>query len=893
MLRFRGLFATGHSRRESDLAAELEAHLQMHIEDNLRAGMSEEEARRQAILRLGGIEQTKQAYHERATLPLLETFLHDLRFSVRQLAKNPGFAATAILTLALGICASVSIFAFVDAALVRPLPYPSPNTLVAVNESALNFPHGSLSWPDYVDWKRLNTSFRSLDVWGGSSSLIEMPAGVQPVPGLTVSAGFFRTLGVPPMLGRGFRDGEDAVGAPRNVVLSYSAWQSWFGGRRDIIGRSVTLSGVPHTIIGVMPRDFQFARRGRVDYWVTVQPDKGCAPRRICHFLDGMARLRDGVTLSSASANMKAIAAQLEKQYPASNRDQGASIRPLRESIVGDIRPVLLTLLCGAGLLLLIACVNVSSLLLLRSESRRREIAVRGALGASSARLARQFITEAFALIACATLLGLAAASLIMQLLLRLIPKDTLDNMPYLQGLTLNRHALAFTAAVALLALLLFSVTPMLRLLRVGAWFGRLLSLPIQPRTSLRDDLAEGTRGAGSTLWRHFGSNLVIVELAVAVVLLTGAGLLGRSFYRLLHVDLNFQPDHLAMLTVAASDAAYPKNTQSAALDRAVVDRMAVLPGVESAALTDLPVVTCNCNTDWIRVVGHPFHGEHNEVNDRTVSAGYFTTLHARLLRGRLFTAADDSTRPRVILINQAFAKSYFPGEDPIGKKIAAGDLDPKTVRTIVGVVDDVREGSLDSEIWPAEYTPFRQRPQNYFHVLVRTTQAPASILPAMAAALRRIDPGLGITDEITMEARIADSPSATMHRSSAWLVGGFAVLALLLSIIGLYGVIAYSVSQRTREIGVRMALGAQRATVYRLIFKEAAWLTLAGIVIGLACAVAAAGFMRSLLFGVHSWDIATLAAVAILLATAALSASWLPARRAASVNPVEALRAE
>ena len=895
ILRLNGIFPK--DQREGDFAAELDSHLQMHIEDNLRAGMSPAEARRSAILKLGGIESTKQAYRERGTLPFLETLLQDLHFAVRQLWKNPGFALTAVLMLALGIAASVAIFAYVDAALIRPLPYPHPATLVAANESSGNFKHGPLSYPDYVDWKRLNTSFRSMGVWTGNGFLLNTSAGVQQTPALNVSAGFFRTLGIQPMLGRDFHDGEDSPGAPHIVIVSYAAWQKWLGGRANVIGQSITLTGIPYTIIGVLPRTFQFALRGRTDFWTPLQPVTECLKRRSCHNLDAMARLRDGVSVETADANMKTVAAQLETQYPGSNRGQGAAVQPMRDAIVGNIRPILLVLLCGAALLLLIACINVSSLLLLRSESRRREIAVRGALGASSARLARQFITEALVLIACGTALGLAIASATMQLLLSLIPADMLERTPYLQGLGVNAHSLAFTAAIALFALVLFSIAPMLRMSWFGSWFASSFGRSFHPRSqqpaNLRDDLAEGTRGAGSTTWRRFGSNLVVVELAIAVVLLTGAGLLGRSFYRLLHVDLNFQPDHLAMLSVSASDVAYPKAEQTAALGTQIIARMNALPGVQSAAIADVPVVSCNCNTDWIRIPGHPFHGEHNEVNQRAVSPAYFTTLHARLLRGRFFTDADDASKPNVILINQALAQKYFPGEDPIGKKIGDGDLSPKSMKEIVGIVDNPREGSLEDELWPAEYQPFSQNTSGYFSVLVRSSQAEQSLLPAMTAAIHQLDPGLGIGDETTMIQRIGASPTATMHRSSAWLVGGFAALALLLSVIGLYGVIAYSVSQRTREIGVRMALGAQRSTVYRLILREAGWLTAIGVILGLACAVTATSFMRSLLFGVRSWDITTLTTVAAVLATAALTASYIPARRAASVNPVEALRAE
>jgi predicted permease len=377
-------------------------------------------------------------------------------------------------------------------------------------------------------------------------------------------------------------------------------------------------------------------------------------------------------------------------------------------------------------------------------------------------------------------------------------------------------------------------------------------------------------------------------------VLLVSAALLGKSFYRLLHADLGFQPDHLATLEVAAPPASYAKDEQIVTLGRRILASVESLPGVEAAAITthQLPV-SFNGNTDWIRFVGKPFHGEHNEVNERDVSPAYFTTLHARLLRGRFFTEEDDASRPPVAIINEMLARKYFPGEDPIGKKFGDTALTPKSIKEIVGVVDDIREGKLDDPIWPAEYLPFNQAPDSYMGLIVRTGPSAESLLPTLDTVIHQVDPGIGTVSEMTMLDRIDASPTAYVHRSSTWLVGGFAALALLLGVVGLYGVIAYSVSQRTREIGVRMALGAQPATVYRLILREAGWLTAFGIALGLAGSLAAGTLMRSLLFGVHSWDVSTLLAVAAVLAVCSLLASYLPARRAASVDPVEALRAE
>ena len=859
---------------------ELEEEMAFHREQKERelrdTGMAPEAAHHAAMREFGNGTRLKEQSHEVVGFRF-ETVWQDLRFAIRQLRRSPGFTVTAILMLALGIGASVAIFAFVDAALIKPLPYQDPNRLVEVTESVAMIPRANLSYLDYVDWKKLNKVFSSLEVYTGTGYLLNAPAGVEPVPAARVSDGFFRTLGVAPVLGRDFYAGEDKPGAASTVILSYATWQTRFGGRKDVIGQTVKLSGIPNTIIGVLPQGFQFAPRGRAEFWATLHELNGCEKRRSCHNLTGVGRLKDGVTVPMALADTTSIAKQLETQYPNDNRGQGASVMPLSEVIVGDIRPILLVLLGGAALLLLIACVNVSSLLLVRSESRKREIAVRGALGASPARLIRQFVTEGIVLIAGGCALGLAAAYGAMNLLSKLLSKDMLANMPYLRGIGLNLHVLLFAGAIALLAGALFAMTPIVRL----------------PLTAMREGLADGGRGGAGTLWRRFGANLVVLELTVAVVLLVGAGLLGKSFYRLLHVELGFEPDHLATLQVALSGVSYGKDEQVVAVGRQIVSRIKSLPGAKSVSISSRLPVSGNGNTTWIRFVGRPYHGEHNELNLRDASADYFTTLQAKLVRGRFFTDEEDASKPLVAIINKAMARQYFPGEDPIGKRFGNTDLSPKSIKEIVGVVDDVREGSLDSESWPAVYFPFNQDPDTYFNLVVRTSQDEKLILPTLGSVIHQIDPGIGTIGETTMNQQISDSQTAYLHRSSAWLVGGFAAMALLLGVVGLYGVIAYSVSQRTREIGVRMALGAQKSSVYQLILKEAGWLTGAGIFAGLVCSVGAATLMRKLLFGIRSWDMPTLAAVAVVLGVSALLASYFPARRAASVNPVEALRAE
>jgi len=875
--RFAGMFSTG--RREEEFASELEGHLQMHIDDNMRAGMTEEEARRAALLKLGGLEQTRQAYRERGTAPFFETLVQDLRFALRQLWKNPGFTITAVLMLSLGIAASVAIFAFVDAALLRPLPYSDPRTLVDVTESVAVFPHANLSYPDYLDWKKMNHSFRSLDIYTGTGYLLDTPSGVEPVPGMRVSDGFFHTLGIVPLLGRDFYSGEDLLSAPRTVILSYVAWKKRFSGRKDVVGQVVSLSGTPYTVVGVMPDSFEFAPRNNAEFWTTMHAGatNSCDLRRSCHSLVGVARLKEGVSIAAALADMKAIAQQLERQYPDSNRGQSATVQSLTEAFVGDIRPILLLLLAGAGLLLLIACVNVASLLLVRSESRRREIAVRGALGASPLRLARQFVTEGVLLVFGSSLVGLICAVFASQALLRLIPKDMLLEMPYLRGLGLNFHVVCFALVIATMATVIFSLTPIVQLS-----FGE-----------MREGLTEGSRGSAGVLWRKVGANLTVLELAIATVLLVGAGLLGKSFYHLLHVELNFQPDHLATLSVALPEKIYAKDDQIVAGRRQLLDRIAALPGVTSVGTTSVLPVTYNGNTDWIRFVGREYDGKHNEVNERDVTANFFRTVKTKLIRGRCFNPDEDGTKPRVVIINQAFARLYFPGQDPLGARIGDTELSPKSIREIVGVVDDLRESKLDEETLPAVYYPADQSPDAYFNLVVRTIQDEKTLLPTIVSAIHQFDRGIGTSEESTMLLYINQSETAYLHRSSAWLVGGFAAMALLLGMIGLYGVIAYSVGQRTREIGVRMALGAQREMVQRMIMKEGGRLAALGIVVGLVCSLGVTLTLRSLLFGVQSWDVGTLAGVAFLLVAAALLASYVPARRAASINPVEALRAE
>jgi macrolide transport system ATP-binding/permease protein len=860
-------------------AGELDEEMAFHheqIEQELAGdGMTPEDARYAAARQFGNATQLKEQSHEAVGFGI-ESVAQDFRFALRQLRRNPGFAATAGLVLALGLCASVSIFAFVDGALIKPLPYKNPNQLVVLYETTTMGKRFHLSYPDFLDWKRSSTVFQSIEVYGTDGFTLKTPTGLQAVDGASVSAGFFKQLGVTPVVGRNFRPADDQPGNSEVVFLSYANWQKRYGGSKDVVGQTVVLDNTVNTIIGVLPKGFSFAPAEPADYWRIYQSSRSCAKARDCDNLFGVARLKPGVSFQAALADVQTIQAQLARQYPDADRNRGAFMMMLTDVVVGDIRPILLVLLAGAGLLLLIATVNVASLLLVRTENRRREIAVRGALGASQARLLRQFVTEGLVLVAVSSVLGVAAACGAMQLLLRLIPVDMMAKMPYLRGLGLNLHVALFAVAVSLATGAVFAVTPTLR-----------LSL-----SDLRGDLSGGGRNFAGVAWRRFGANLVVIELAAAMVLLVSAGLLGKSLYKLLHVDTGLEPDHLATLQVSAPRAQHATDAQLIALEREIQEKLSGMPGMKSVAFADTLPLGTGGNADNFWVVGRPYHGEQNEIADRVVSSNYFTTIQAQLLRGRYFMEEEDGSKPLVVVVNEQMAKRFFPGQDPVGQQIYPQGI-PKRHFEIVGVVNDIQEGQLDAAPAPALYFPFNQNAPNDFAVIVRTSQHEDSMLPLMTATIHGIDPGLATYDPITMRERIHDSPAAYLHRSSAYLVGGFAAAALMLGIVGLYGVTAYSVSQRTREIGVRMALGAQRREVYRLVLGEAGWLTAAGIGAGLACSIAAANLMRRLLFGVSAWDATTLAGVALVLALAALAASYIPARRAASVNPVEALRAE
>jgi macrolide transport system ATP-binding/permease protein len=860
-----------------ELNEEMEFHRAAAERAFIEDGMTHEAARDAARRQFGNTTRLEERSHEAIAFQT-ETLLQDMRYALRQLRRNPAFTLTAILILALGMGANLAIFAFVDAALIKPLPYRDPARLVGLYEAISAGPKYCISYLDYLDWKRWNKSFQSMDVYTSWNFVLRAPEGTELAQGAHVSWGFFRTLGVAPMLGRDFLPAEETTGAAasRTVILSYASWQKRFGGRKDILGQTVTLDGAVKTIVGVMPRDFHFAPVEPVEFWDTIDPADSCSKRRICHNLFGIARLKDGVTVANALDDVTALARQLEKQYPDSNQGQGAAVFPLTDVVVGDAQPVLRMLLAASALLLLIAAVNVANLLLVRSENRRREIALREALGASTLRIVRQLVTEGALLVGMGSILAVGIAVPAVNRLPRLLPADMLAGMPFLSEAGFSLYVGIYAAAVVLIAWTLFALVPLVRL----------------PLREVRSSLSDGGRTMASGAWRRLGSSLVVLELATAMLLLAGAGLLTRSLYRLLHEEIGIRTDHLATISIAGSPALYRTDDLAIALEKEVIRRMQALPGARSAAVASyLPLSGNGPFSDFV-VKGQPLPpGSHDEATRREITPGYFDTIGAQMVRGRTFTE-DDGLKQHVAIINEAMAQKFFAGQDPIGRQIQYTGSSGLTLE-IVGIARNIKEGPLDDLTRPAFYIPFAQDPGPFFSVVVRTSQDAQSLLPLMTRAAHEVDPHLVVFGEKTMENSMQASQTAYIHRVAAWLAGGFAAMALLLGVVGLYGVVAYSVSQRTREIGVRMALGAQRGTVYKLILIEASRLIAVGVGLGIAGSLATTSLLRPLLFGVRPMDLPTLAAVAAVLAAAAILASYLPARRAASVNPVEALRAE
>ena len=804
--------------------------------------------------------------------------LHDIQYGVRVLLRRPSFTIMAVLVLTLAIGANVTIFTSIDAALLRPLPYREPQQLVKVWDSRQSevYSRFEASYPDYLDWKQQNTAFSALAAYsGGGNGILAGADGPQMVPVGRISDNFFQTLGVSPILGRVFQNGEDLASSPRYVVLSYGFWQRRFGGKRDILGQSLTLNSMPRTIVGVLPKNFHFAPLGDVDLYVTLHATGGMQTRRNLHWLHPFGRLKPGVSLDQSQVMMNALAANLEKQYPDSNRELRTVVVPLSELITGQIKPILMVLLAAVALLLLIACANIANLLLARSATRAKEFAIRSALGARRWRVIRQLIVEGTLLSAVGTATGIVFATLATRWMIRTLPAQMLQSVPYFRDASIEPRILLFAAGLGGLTALLFSLPPALG-----------LSAPIN------NALKQGGQQCVTGSWRKAGSLLVVAEVAISAVLLVGSGLLLKSLYRLLNVDTGFNVSRLTTFYIFPDSRRYDEDAEANVLHDKLMEALGAVPGVSSVGSTSTPPIVGG-NTSLFRVVGAPLTPLPYEANSRDIDPGYFSTLQAKLKAGRYFNARDDANAPKVVIINETLAKIAFGAQDPVGKQIVFTYNAQEKPREVVGVVSDVHEGQLNVTDKPAIYAPFAQGPDNIFAVVVRSDLDQATLRPALEKAVHQVDSGIVLFQMQTMEDLIAQSPVAMMHRYPARLVSIFAVSALLLGVVGLYGVVSYAVSQRTREIGVRMALGAPRGDVLRLVLGNGMRLAAIGIAWGVVAAVLAGYFLRSVLFGVKPWDVATIVAVAVILSATSVLASYVPSYRASRLDPMQALHYE
>jgi len=795
---------------------------------------------------------------------MIAALWQDLRFGARLLLKQPGFTLIAILTLALGIGANTAIFSIVNAALLRPFPYKEPERLVILRERVSVGGGFSPSYPNFVDWRAQNTVFDAISAVRQNESFNLTGAGEpERVPGRLVSAEFFSTLGIEPLLGRDFLAEEDSPGATPAAILSYGFWRRRFGNDPGIIGKQLTLNNQSFTVIGITPANFQFGDEADITVPIGLSAERfrlrGRDPGA-----DVVARLKPNVSEQQAETELNLIAARLEQQFPETNKGRRARVTPLHEFFVGDVRQPLLILLGSVGLVLLIACANVANLLLVRTSARRKEMAVRVALGASRGAIIRQLLTESVLLAALGAALGILLALLGTSFITGHLP----DGIPRLHEADVDAPVLVFTLAVSLLTGLLFGLAPALQVSRLN----------------LNEGLKEGERGSSGRRQR-LRSVLVVGEVALTLTLLIGAGLLIQSFRRVLQVDPGFKVQNLLTMRVSVNN---PEQLQQNVLN---------LPGVKSVAVSDgLPFGMANY--PGFIIEGRPGPDNRGAGLRYTVSPDYFQTMGIELIKGRLFTTEDTRDSPQVIVIDEALAQRHFPNEDPIGKRLKQS-LPNSPSYEIVGIVRHVEHYRLDGQSPDAQfYTNFNQTPLQTLpnsvrriNLLTRTEGDPLSMASAVRGQVAALNKDQAVYNVRTMEQAVARSVAS--RRFSMLLLTVFAVAALALASLGIYGLMSYAVAQRTREIGVRMALGAQSGNVLRLVIGQGMKLALAGVTLGMVASVALTRTMKNLLFGVSATDPATFAGVALLLTLVALLACWIPARRATRVDPLVALRCE
>jgi putative ABC transport system permease protein len=808
----------------------------------------------------------------------MPTLFHDLRYALRLLAKSPTFTVIAVLTLALGIGANTAIFSVVNAVLLRPLPFKDPSRLVLVTEKS-KFPTITVSYQNYLDWRDQSHSFESMEAIYGTNTTLTAKGEPERLVTRMVTAGFFPLLGVSPRIGRNFVPEEDRAGATPVAILSYALWQRRFGGANDVLGKTIDLDAQSYTVIGVLPPGFQFFQIADVYLpfhpWAKTLPDDrnwhpGILP---------VARLKPGVTIELARTEMQTISKRLEQQYPIYNNGCSSDVILAHDQLVQSSRPALILLLGAVSFVLLIACVNVANLLLARAASRGREIAIRTAMGAGRMRMLRQLVTESVLLSMMGGGLGLLLAwSAIGPLL-----KISASSLPQTAVVGLDGWVLAFTAAIAVFTGLLFGIVPALRAAKLD----------------LREALNEGSRGSTAGPGHHrLGNALVSLEICLAMLLLVGAGLLLRSFSRLQDVPPGFQADHLLVADIPISRAVYAKPEQRFEFYDRLVERTRTLPGVRAAGAATFLPVSGGGSVIHFNIVGRPPKSANDFIaaGYRAITPGYFETLGVPLLRGRLIAGADTESAPGVVVINTSMARIFFPNENPLGKHMQLGATPEKDVPTmeIVGVVGDVRPG-LGIDPQAEMYLPYRQAdqllPVFQLSIVMRTAGDPLLQTAALHTALSQIDPNEPLVKVRTMEENMATTVAQPRFR--AWLIGIFAVLALVLAAVGVYGVMSYTVTQRTSEIGVRVTMGAQPEDVFGIIVAEGLRLALAGVGIGIVTALALTRLLRSFLFGISAYDPLTFIGVSVILTMVAVAASYFPARRATRVDPLVALRYE
>src|SRR4051812_22081483 len=799
--------------------------------------------------------------------------LNDFRYALRQLINSLSFTIVAIITLALGIGACTAIFSVVNTVLLRPLDYPEPDRLVVIRETQLpQFPEFSVSPPNYIDWEKQAKSYEHLAAYAGATLNLTGEGEPQRLVGVKATAHYFDVMGVKPILGRALLPEEDAPGKNHVVVLSHGFWQRVFGGAKDVVGRQVQLNGEPYQVVGVAP--YGFGAASKVDIWTPMafRPDETDNKARGGHYINVAGRLKPGVTFAQAKAELDLIAKQLAVQYPDQQKGWGIFMMLIQDYTVRDVRPILYTLLGAVGCVLLIACANLANLLLARATARHREISIRAALGAGRARLVRQLLTESVVLAVCGGIAGVILARWGLDALLALAP----TSLPCITEIHLDSGVLLFSLALSVVTGLIFGIAPAL----------------LAARSDVNEALKQGTRGSTEGGARgKLRSALVVIEVTFALVLLGGAGLLARSFMQLAHVDPGFIPENATLLRLSLPQKKYAKPEQQIAFADALLERVRNLPGVQAVGVThSMPLVG-----DYVlgfNIEGRPpiAPSDLPSTNYYTVTPDYFRAMGIRLVRGRVFTPQDDAKAARVSIVNETMARQFFPNEDPIGKRINITN-GPDTWREIIGIVGDIKQYGLDKATSAQSYEPYAQNPFSSVNVVIRTKGSPAALLGALRPAVYAVDKDQPVGTIRPLEEIVADSISR--QRFAMTLLTVFSVVALVIAAVGIYGVMAYNVVQRTGEFGIRMALGAQQGDVLRLVLTQGGKLIGLGLAIGLLATLGVSRAMGSMLFNTSAYDPLTLASITVLLGAVALIACFFPANRATKVNPIEALRTE